>query len=83
MGFLFKLMGFLFKLMGFLFWGGCSWGKLVAQLGGVVGSLLGGCCSQKTRGCLLVCGGGWLNLPGGVSSDGVAPGVNSQKNYAI
>ena len=45
MGFLFKLMGFLFELMGFLFWGGCSWGKLGAMLGGLVGSLVRGCCS--------------------------------------
>ena len=44
MGFLFELMGFLFRLMGFLFGGGRRWGEVVAQLGGLVGSLLGGCC---------------------------------------
>ena len=39
MAFLFELMAFLFELMAFLFWGGRSWGKLGAMLGGLVGSL--------------------------------------------
>ena len=53
MGFLFELMAFLFELMAFLFWGGRSWGKLVAVLEGV-GAISGGLCF------VFYCGVAWL-----------------------